>query len=252
MGNGGTPPVANFSGSPQSGEAPLAVQFSDLSTGPPVSWLWSFGDGATSSSQNPTHVYQTTGYKTVSLTVMNSYGSDSETKSNYINVGTPQVYCYYAGKNYTPGQMVCIESDRYTCQNTGNWTLTTANDPSCGFTPSFKKVCLKNKRPSKCTPETPMTLTDTTPAIDGTPVSYHTDFGDGSTSDSYNPTHIYKEPGDYTITYTVCYDDSGVFDGNCYTVEDNVHIFSESPPVAIALVGIAIFGSVGYIYMRNK
>ncbi len=95
---GSTPsaPTADFSGDPTSGYAPLTVQFTDLSTGSPTSWSWDFGDGVgTSTVQNPSYTYNNVGTYTVSLTATNSYGSDSETKVDYITVteqGTD--YCY--------------------------------------------------------------------------------------------------------------------------------------------------------------
>jgi len=49
------PPVAGFTASPTSGKNPLNVTFTDTSTNSPTSWLWSFGDGGTSTLQNPTH-----------------------------------------------------------------------------------------------------------------------------------------------------------------------------------------------------
>ena len=78
--------TANFSGSPTSGTAPLAVSFTDLSSGSPTSWSWNFGDGGTSSSQNPSHSYAAAGSYTVSLTVTNACGSDAETKADYVVV----------------------------------------------------------------------------------------------------------------------------------------------------------------------
>ena len=79
-------PEANFSGSPTSGSAPLVVSFTDMSTNTPTSWQWNFGDGNTSSQQNPTHTYNVAGNYSVSLTVSNAHGSDNETKHGYINV----------------------------------------------------------------------------------------------------------------------------------------------------------------------
>jgi len=52
----------------------------------PTSWFWEFGDGNTSTEQNPTHIYENPGLYTVSLTVSNQYGSDSETKIFYVEV----------------------------------------------------------------------------------------------------------------------------------------------------------------------
>lgn len=80
-------PVANFSGTPTSGPVPLGVQFTDLSSQSPTSWVWNFGDGSpTSTLQNPFHTYSATGSFTVTLTATNGVGSDSETKVNYITV----------------------------------------------------------------------------------------------------------------------------------------------------------------------
>lgn len=81
-----TVPVANFSGSPTSGDAPLTVNFTDLSANNPASWSWTFGDGGTSTAKNPSHTYNAAGTYTVSLTATNCAGSDTETKSGYIVV----------------------------------------------------------------------------------------------------------------------------------------------------------------------
>jgi PKD repeat protein len=81
-----SPPVADFSGSPVSGAAPLTVNFTDLSTNSPTSWAWDFGDGGTSTEQNPAYTYSADGSYTVSLTASNQYGSNTATKTNYITV----------------------------------------------------------------------------------------------------------------------------------------------------------------------
>jgi len=87
-------PVADFSGSPTSGTAPLTVDFTDQSTGSVTSWDWDFGDGsAHSSAQNPTHEYTAEGLYTVSLTVSGSCGSDTKTRTDYINVSASTGFC---------------------------------------------------------------------------------------------------------------------------------------------------------------
>ncbi len=55
----------------------LSVSFMDTSTGNPTSWLWDFGDGATSTFRNPAHQYSAAGSYTVTLTVRNSVGTDT-------------------------------------------------------------------------------------------------------------------------------------------------------------------------------
>ena len=82
-------PVADFSGTPTSGNAPLTVSFTDLSTGSPTSWAWNFGDGGSSTTQNPTYQYTAAGTYTVSLTATNGCGSSTETKTNYVTVSEP-------------------------------------------------------------------------------------------------------------------------------------------------------------------
>jgi PKD repeat protein len=66
---------ASFAVSPASPTVGEAVQFTDMSTGGPASWNWTFGDGATSVTQNPVHPYATAGTFTVTLAVTNNTGS---------------------------------------------------------------------------------------------------------------------------------------------------------------------------------
>ncbi|MCK9306535.1 MAG: DUF3344 domain-containing protein [Methanoculleus sp.] len=81
-------PVANFTANVTSGDAPLAVQFTDTSTGSPTAWAWDFeNDGIIDSTeQNATHTYTAAGTYAVNLTATNAAGSDSEVKTGYITV----------------------------------------------------------------------------------------------------------------------------------------------------------------------
>lgn len=84
--------IAAFSGNPTAGVAALTVQFTDQSTGTPLSWLWDFGDGTQSVVQHPIKVYTAAGIYTVRLTVGYGYaGSSTETKTDYIKVGNKGV-----------------------------------------------------------------------------------------------------------------------------------------------------------------
>ena len=83
------PPTPDFRAAPTSGTAPLAVSFTDLSTGGPTGWSWNFGDGGTSKQQNPAHTYTTAGSYSVTLTASNGAGGATTTKTNYITVAPP-------------------------------------------------------------------------------------------------------------------------------------------------------------------
>ena len=85
-----TAPVANFSASTVSGVAPLVMNFIDQSTGSITTYAWAFGDGTTSTSQNPSKSYTNAGTYSVALTVTGPGGSNVKTKPNYITV-TAQV-----------------------------------------------------------------------------------------------------------------------------------------------------------------
>jgi len=80
------PLAAEFLGSPTSGAAPLAVSFTDQSTGNPVMWSWSFGDGTTSALRNPSKTYANPGTYTVTLTVSGSNGvASTKTRVDYVS-----------------------------------------------------------------------------------------------------------------------------------------------------------------------
>ena len=74
-------PIAEFKADRQVGKAPFIVEFTDLSSNNPTSWSWDFGDGTTSSEQNPRHIYMREGTYDVSLTATNQYGSNTMFKS---------------------------------------------------------------------------------------------------------------------------------------------------------------------------
>jgi len=81
-------PVVSFTSDTTAGIVPLTVRFNDTSTNSPTSWVWDFGDGSTSSAQDPSHVYTRAGSFTVALKATNSGGSGTVTASNYVLVTT--------------------------------------------------------------------------------------------------------------------------------------------------------------------
>jgi len=87
-------PVANFSASPTSGRAPLAVTFTNSSSGNVTSYSWNFGDGRTSTGQNPVHTYATAGTYSVILTATGPGGTNTKTQTGYITVSSGPVAAY--------------------------------------------------------------------------------------------------------------------------------------------------------------
>jgi PKD repeat protein len=82
-------PTADFGSDVRTGQAPLAVTFTDLSTGTgPFSYAWDFDNDGTvdSTRKDPSHTYNAAGKYTVSLTVTGPGGLDTETRSGYIDV----------------------------------------------------------------------------------------------------------------------------------------------------------------------
>ena len=85
------PPVAAFTANVSSGPAPLTVLFTDRSTNSPTGWAWEFGDGATATERNPTHVYLAPGTYTVNLTASNDHGSSTASRSITVTTAQPSV-----------------------------------------------------------------------------------------------------------------------------------------------------------------
>ncbi len=103
-GGGCTAPTAQFSGSPLAGSAPLAVTFTNSSTGTaPLTYSWAFGDGGTSTATSPVYTYTTPGTYSVTLTATNACGTDQEIKSGYVTVTTPPAYTVITSDNFETG-----------------------------------------------------------------------------------------------------------------------------------------------------
>jgi len=99
--NVNNPPDADFEADNTIPAMGQTVNFTDLSSEDPTSWSWSFSPstvtyvgGTNSSSQNPQVQFNAEGDYTVSLTATNAYGSDNETKTNYISAS---FYCGASG-----------------------------------------------------------------------------------------------------------------------------------------------------------
>jgi PKD repeat protein len=115
-----TGPVAAFIADQQTGTIPLTVQFTDQSSGTtPLTYAWDFGDGSISTLRNPSHVYTASGIYTVRLTVTNSAGSDTATKTGFITAGVMPVAAFTS--NVTSGMTPLAV--QYTDQSTGSPVL---------------------------------------------------------------------------------------------------------------------------------
>ncbi|MDY9927291.1 PKD domain-containing protein, partial [Methanosarcina sp.] len=111
-------PVANFTTDLTSGYAPLSVQFTDTSKNA-TSWKWNFGDGESSTEQNPTHNYRTVGNYTVTLTVTNEYGQNTKKSTINVQSASPMVpYAYIT--NYGSNTVSVIDTASNTVTATVN------------------------------------------------------------------------------------------------------------------------------------
>ena len=139
--NAPAPVTASFSASPSSGQAPLTVQFTDQSTGPVTAWNWNFGDGAMSTAQNPSHVYNSAGSFTATLTVTGSSGQTSSANRTITVTNAPAPVTASFSANPSSGQAPLTV--QFTDQSSGpvtgwNWnfgdgTTSTAQNPSHAY-----------------------------------------------------------------------------------------------------------------------
>ncbi|WP_157493764.1 PKD domain-containing protein, partial [Draconibacterium sediminis] len=114
-------PVAEFSANKTTINQRDAVSFSDQSTNNPTSWLWDFGDGNTSTVQNPNHTYATAGVYTVQLIVANSVAADTITKTNYITVNSLVPVAEFSANKTTINQGDAVIFSDLSANNPTSW-----------------------------------------------------------------------------------------------------------------------------------
>ncbi len=145
------PPMANFSWNPSDPLARTDVQFNDSSTdsgflgaGGIVSWLWDFGDGDSSPSQNPKHEYEKSGDYTVKLTVTDSSGG-THTVQKQITI-TASLDGRWNGRIVNPGGFTDSFDLDFRHSATGGisgtviWASTVLNASSISFNDVTKQV----------------------------------------------------------------------------------------------------------------
>lgn len=229
--------VVNFAVDTTIGCDTLAVSFIDLTT-PPNSvsdWLWDFGDGNTSTQQNPTHIYQDAGSYDVSLTITDLGGCTNtilfEDTVRYIPypepafevdttigcMGTPFTFTNNSTGNavsylwsFGDGQTSTEESPVHIYDSEGTYSVTlTAFNPN-GCDSSVTAINLINidhpEADFSAFPTfafCPPLLVEFTDLSSTDAVSWFWDFGNGSTSSLQNPSHIYTESGSFSVTLIV-------------------------------------------------
>jgi gliding motility-associated-like protein len=230
-------PTANFKSDIISGCSPIVVNFQDISTGSPTSWLWDFGNGGTSTLKNPSTTYLSPGFYTVSLTATNASGSNTITQTAYIQVFDPPTVDFIYDKDFgcTPYRVQFTDQSS-AASNTvnsswfwdfGDGQTSTQRNPSHvyrisdNFTISLKvtsdKGCAKtitkaniiniipgvtpafdNSLPATC--GAPATINFTNNSTGPGTVTYLWKFGDGQTSTNISPNHTYSTADSFSVS----------------------------------------------------
>ena len=227
--------VADFVGSPTSGQRPLSVVFTNTSTGSYDTSAWNFGDGGTSNATHPIYTYTAAGVYTVSLQVSGPGGIDAITRTNYITVEAVPVAADFTASP-TSGQrpLTVVFTNTSTGDydnsqwNFGDGGTSSDTHPVHVYTlAGVYTVSLQISGPGGSdaltrTDYITVTAIPVTASFTGTPRSgvsplsvvftntstgdYDTsqwDFGDGGISTDVNPTHAYTVPGVYTVSLQV-------------------------------------------------
>lgn len=233
------PVTAHFTASPVAGVVPLAVGFSNLSSGNYETCLWDFGDGDTSSEcDNPSHTYMTAGSYTVVFTVSGLGGTDTLIEEELITVEEPVTADFTAqptsgiaplGVSFTnlssgsydtclwefgDGSMSSECSNlNHTYTASGSYTVTLTISGSNGtdslIRPGYLAVYQAGEPPvagflAEPTSGTVPLVVEFTNLSTGDYSTCLWDFGDGNTSSQCNnPLHTYTTPGTYTVTLTI-------------------------------------------------
>ncbi len=225
-------PVARFTTNITTGCVPVNIQFNDNSTsasGSIVSWLWDFGDGSTSTAQNPVHTYSKTGFYNIALTVTSSTGcKNTAAIGRYIRIvagvkaefdNNKPVSCQapynisFINQSSGPGNMTfqwnlgnggtSIQSapgTTYATTGTYNVTLTATSEFGCSGTIT-KPVVLTGPTTSIQAPDT-VCQNVSVPFVNNssvTPQKTLWELGNGDQSTNTNANTFYSTPGDYTI-----------------------------------------------------
>jgi PKD repeat protein len=248
----------------QQGCIPLNVLFTNH-TPATVSWLWDFGDGQTSNSEFPTHLYMNPGFYTVTLTTTDSTGLQQFVQMDSIVHASGPTAGFILQQNIICNNMQVVLND--TSHNATTW-LWDLGDGTTSSSRNFSHVYTTYQSNYIIT----QTVSDTmgcsatiAASIFSSPVApvfaseneicgmdtvhfvttltnnqnYHWDFGDGTSSNQMNPSHVYAAEGTYTPVLTVT-DPSGC-----------AQAFNLTPPINVKLPAAA-FTSTGQRQACNQ
>ncbi|MEO5572385.1 MAG: PKD domain-containing protein [Bacteroidia bacterium] len=238
----------------------LTVNFTDSSTSPHTitSWLWDFGDGTTSTSQNPSHTYAHDGTYYVCLTIHDNHGCSNQS-CHHITVNPVVTATCHAGFTFhqTAGTLSINFTDASTSSYTitswlwdfGDGTTSTAQNPSHTYAhDGTYYVCLTIHDNHGCSstfchhvtvtpvvtaachaaftfhhPANTLSINFTDASSSAyTITSWLWDFGDGTTSTSQNPSHTYAHNGTYYVCLTI-HDSHGCSSTFCHHIIVNHH-----------------------------
>jgi PKD repeat protein len=205
--SGSVAPKADFSASTREGGSPLTVQFTDKSTNSPTSWTWTFGDGSTSTEQNPTHIYLKSGIYSVKLKVSNFAGTNGLSRSGYIVVSnsgpTPTITPTTQPTTVPTTSITTLPTTLRTTVPTTVITTIPTTQPTTVPTTDIPTNPPKADFSASVTSGTlPLTVQFTDKSINS-PTSWIWTFGDGSTSTEQNPSHTYLNAGIYSVKLKV-------------------------------------------------
>jgi gliding motility-associated-like protein len=234
--------TADFSADVRQGCSPIVVNFRDLSTGSPTAWHWDFGNGGTSTLQNPSATFFAVGTYSVTLTVTNNNGSSSNTvtKTAYITVlneptvnfsantttgCTPAVIQFNdmsqspAGTSISNWEWDFGDNQTATGQNpthifrtAGSFTVTLKITNSAGCTTLYSKANYININPGVVPRfnftdpgvcRAPATIAFTNNSNGPGTLSYQWDFGDGGTSTQMDPSYTFTTNNTYRVVLHV-------------------------------------------------
>jgi len=124
-----TPPTAGFTSSCIG----LTCDFTDTSSDPDGSvaaWSWDFGDGSTSTLQNPQHTYATGGPYTIALVVTDNDGLDSDPSEETVSLSTPVQAGYQLEVRVSPGASLTATQNAAVDEAVARWEEVITGDVS--------------------------------------------------------------------------------------------------------------------------